>query len=294
MTKILNRYAVDPRDTVIDTDFLREISELTKDLTQDLRDDGPPKQTGVFEWDEDFVAKVQKEALAKVNEALEIANRRKATDVELSDATGELRAYIVSTLLAPRFDGELLLANNAELSPVLSLVNGNFFAVDRGVVAVPIIGAAADDRDEITTAAFYVDFIIEVVSLLTSAIGLKLSIPQGARVRLKDAIRKFLRTPEGKRAFRRLMKAIKDRDWELFFKIIDGTELGTLISEFFAHMFADMSWKDYFVTILQLLAFIAICAASGGAALAAKLAAVGLDLIGLGLKVKHAYEHGIK
>ena len=54
-----------------------------------------------------------------------------------------------------------------------------------------------------------------------------------------------------------------------------------------------MSWKDYFITILKLLAFIAMMAFSAGAALAAKLVAVALDLLGLGLKVKHAYEHGL-
>ncbi|MEM9597115.1 MAG: hypothetical protein AAGD06_22775 [Acidobacteriota bacterium] len=295
MTKLLNRYAIDPRDVISDVDLFREIAEATLDLTEDLRDDGPPTITGVFDWDEEFVTSIVEEALAKVNDALELSERRAATGDELSDAGRSLRSYVTELLEAPRFDPDLIRYNNVELSPSLQLVDGQLFAVERGIVSASMVGLARGGaRDEVAVAAFYVDLLIEVVGLITSMIGLRLNIPRGARKRLKVTIRKFLRTPGGRRAFGRLLRAIKNRDWELFFRIIHGTEFATLITEFFAHMFADMSWKDYFVTLLKFLAFIAICAASGGAALAAKLAAVGLDLLGLGLKVKHAYEHGIQ
>lgn len=292
MAKILNRYMVDPRDTIINEEFLKEIAELTSDLTEDLRDDNLPKDSGIFEWDENFVDQVIKDVNGKVNKMLLASDRREASKAELKDIQGELRSYISDSLTAPSFSGELYLANNETLSPTLSLFRGNLFVVEGGIVSAQIMKSDSD-RKEVTTAAFYVDLVIEVVSLITSAIGLRVKVPSGARSKLKDVIKKFLRTPKGKKAFEKLIKAIKNKNWDLFFKIIHGTELSSLIGEFFAHMFADMGWKDYFITILQLLAFIAMMALSGGAALAAKLVAVALDLLGLGLKIKHAYEHGL-
>ena len=150
-----------------------------------------------------------------------------------------------------------------------------------------------ENKNAVTDGAFVVDILIEIVGLLTSLVGLKIKLPNDAMSKIKLAIAAFIRSPRGRRVYLDLLHAIRIADWGKVFRLIHKTELGTIFGEIFAHMFADMSWKDYAIAIGKLLVFIGICAVSGGAGLTLKLAAVALDLVGLGLKVKHGYEHGI-
>lgn len=254
--------------------------------TLDVSTVAPP-----FRATDAFLDAVLADVPDRVARGLKIAGRRPLGEFDWSDIAPEVRAFAAEISDVPIFDGRLAFANVEALTPVL-VRHGNALLAVRGDGQVEALSENVSDESWIAEGAFYVDIFIQLIGTLTSVVGLSAKPLKGpSKKALEAALREWRATGSNAKHWDEIIRAIHLKDWARFLKLIHEGEFWTIFGEFFAHMFADLSWKDYVLALAKLAAWIAAGALSGGAAAAARVAAVVLDLIGLGLKFKHHVEH---
>ncbi|MBO6526698.1 hypothetical protein [Erythrobacter sp.] len=289
--KVLNRVPPHREDTLFKRESLQSIVSGSAGIDAYLRTIDPLEIEAPFRASRELVDLVLEEVPDRLDTALQAAGRRELGKHDWEDIRPEIEAFVIDACDIPKCDGALAYANVQAATPVL-VRNGDSLLAVYNDGQVEYLSENISDESAIAEAAFYVDVLIQIIGTLTSAIGLKMKPPKKASsAALREAMKTWRQTGRNKELWEAILYAIKAKNWAKFLKLIHKAEFWTIFSEFFAHMFADMSWKDYVVAIAKMIAWIAAGALSGGAAAAAKVAMILLDLVGLGLKIKHKVEH---
>ena len=289
--KVLNRVVPVRSDDIFTRETLIGTADGAKGVgaflrTMDLSDVEPP-----FRATDRFLDEVVEDIPERLKIALSAAGRRPLGEHDWSDIAPEVRAFAAEVSDIPILDGRLAFANVEAATPVLVRYGDSLMAI-RNDGRVEILTEEIGDESWIAEAGFYVDILIQIIGTLSSVVGLRVKpLGPGGKKAVMEAYKTWRNTGGNAKLFEAILAAIRARDWARFLKLIHKVEFWTIFGEFFAHMFADLSWKDYLVALAKLAAWIAAGALSGGAAAAARVAAVVLDLIGLGLKFKHHVEH---
>lgn len=298
--KVISDYTIDPSDRILTENNLKEFSKIFSNFSKIKIDKSINNQNDIFRIiDEPYkLSNIQKKKILKsANNFIELlANNKNIKNKKLGklSKTDKYKFNnIISTFVDnffenPSINSSLILANNRNSGLTITQVGNNYYSVENSIpllLASTVTGSGAK-------AAFSVDVIIEFISLLTSLAGLSIKMPKGARKAIARTIAKFARNPRNKKLLKELYFALYRQDWTKILHIIDKVEFSTFIGEIFHHTYAEMGIEDYIVTALKFAAFLALIVATGGWALGIRIAAVGLDVLGIGIKLKHGIDRG--
>lgn len=245
-----------------------------------------------------------KRILAKVRKRLpaylKAAGRRALNREEVKNFEHEISAFLRQATSEPVVDGPALRRADALLGIRTGVVDGRYFLTLNSRPALLLnttagstlqlsAGGTVHEASGVATAAFIVDLLIEVFSIVFGIVGITLPAQPDHKA-IEKLCHQLFRSEAAQDALLKLLKAIKDGDVKgvfAFFEFLEGS--GNLL-EFFAHFFAGLGYWDYVITIGKILAWIAAGFASGGAAVAVKAVNLALDIIGLAVKCQHANE----
>ncbi|MEK6154017.1 hypothetical protein WIW50_12180 [Flavobacteriaceae bacterium 3-367] len=157
-------------------------------------------------------------------------------------------------------------------------VNDTFIFSQEGEVDTLIAMRDADFSDQL--AAFYImimDVILEVFGLILALIGFRAPKPD-ARA-LGGPMKKLLKDEGFRKAFKKLMDGLEDRDPLAILIFIQYIRSVGVFGEIAAAWFANLGWFDYVAAIGRLLAWILLATGTAGAGVLLKLGQVILSAV---------------
>ncbi|KAF6244926.1 hypothetical protein [Nitrosopumilus sp. b2] len=255
--------------------MLKELSELKPLSPQNI-------YTGLNDKEVD---KIINTALKRLPIHLKKAKRRLPTKIEYEDLRRVGTEFIKTEFTTPSFNAQLI-QHSTELSGLkFQRFNNDFFILYNGKVDTVLYNVSDDEEKSIIAKlAFAVDLTIEVFGFILGIIGIV--APKVEPSLIEDSLRPLMGQPWFKRAWRKLIDGLRQKDPGAVLEFLDALEGAGNLGEILGHFLAGLAWYDYAITILKIIAWIVAAVASGGAALAAKMITLGLDLVGMYLKLK--------
>lgn len=216
------------------------------------------------------------------------AKRRLPTKPEAEDIRLTITKFLEEQFNAPSFDSQRILGTTEFAGIRAHTLENNFFASINGRIDLALFDVNADteeghEKSDAAKIALVIDFVLELIGLILGIIGIQ--TPKIDPASLEKSFARLVKDPAFQDAFKKLLEALKQKDWKAILKFLEYLEGSGNLGELLAHIFAELHWYDYAITIAKIIAWIIAAAATGGTALAAKIVALGLDIAGILIKV---------
>src|SRR6266446_8442824 len=237
---------------------------------------------------ESEIGKVVAATMERLPFYLSAAGRRLPTSSEADDLRLIIAGFVRQQFNIPSLDSELILRNTEFAGIRAHIREENFFVTINGRVDLGLFDIQADtkaggEKSDAAKVALVIDLVLEIIGLILGIIGIK--TPKIDPKSLEKSFARLVKEPAFQDAFKKLLEALKQKDWKAILKFLEYLEGSGNLGEILAHIFAELHWYDYAITIAKIIAWIIAATATGGAALAAKIVALALDIAGLLFKL---------
>lgn len=233
--------------------------------------------------------------------------RRRLTAAERSTIRREVARSTHAWFAAPSFDAAHVLRMTEFAGVRARLLGNRFFLVQDGAILystpayqAPFPECVPCKNDEeaergARALGFGLDIMLEVFGLVFGVIGLTIPKPTGeGTAEVRKLLAALLSKDWFKRVWENLVNALRSGSaadaGKAAIEFMEALEQTGNLAEIYAHLLAGMHWYDYLITFLKIVAWIIAATATAGIAMAAKIIGLGLDVIGLGIKLHEASE----
>jgi hypothetical protein len=235
------------------------------------------------------IERVSQRALRRLPSYLRRAKRRQPTAAEMDDLRRTLPDFLDRAFRRPSLDADLILRSTEFAAIRATALGNNFFFTRQGHVEGAVFDIddgttkEKEHKSALSGLALAIDLTLEVLGLILGIIGI--AAPKFEPSLLEGAFKRMADESWFKAALRKLIEGLRQKDPGAMLEFLDALEQSGNLGEILGHMFAHMSGWDYFITTLKIIAWIVAAVGSAGAAMAAKLVSIGLDIVGLILKL---------